>query len=193
MICHERKFIFVHVSKTGGTSIERTLDPDTPLTRSIRPSAKYGDTTFLGKHWTVEQFAEKHPYEFNTYYKFSFVRNPWDRLVSNWFWLKLASRCEPGTFDDWINNVVVNRARFKEEVSLLDESGQIGVNFIGRFENLQHDFDLVCEQLAIPKRTLRHDNKMPDRDHYSTFYTPELRDTVGEFFQWSINKFGYEF
>jgi sulfotransferase famil protein len=69
MISDRHKFIFVHIQKTGGTSIEKVFEP----------LADLRDVPF--KHASAAHYRESFPDQFDSYFKFSFVRNPWDWLV----------------------------------------------------------------------------------------------------------------
>ena len=81
MISHKHKFIFIHINKTGGSSIERAIDPSIPThnskTNRVCPSAAVGNTYHKGKHFPARKMWANHPDCFDLYFKFTFVRNPW--------------------------------------------------------------------------------------------------------------------
>jgi hypothetical protein len=75
---------------------------------------------------------------------------------------------------------------------LVDANGELGVNFVGRFEHLGRDFTTVCELVGVPDRGLRHENKS-DRGPYQQYYTAETREMVARAFKPDIDYFGYAF
>jgi hypothetical protein len=198
MIGHKHKFIFVHVGRTGGSSMEHILNPTVNLDKNER-AKNTGNTAFKGKHMFAAKYKAKHRKEFDTYFKFAFVRNPWDREVSSFKWFELV--LDRGiTFPEHIkrrNSVgegkrlgPMNKMGFSRW--LCDINGKNLLDFIGRFENLQHDFNIVCDKIGIPRQQLPHTNKT-NRKHYTEYYDDETRGLVAEKYKKDIETFGYEF
>jgi hypothetical protein len=190
MISHKHKFVFVHINKTGGTSIETIL-------RKISKN-------WNGKHHLIEKYRkladEKHGFE--NYFKFTFVRNPWDRLLSNYFFRKITlkdNRVQDLSFKNWIINSRDGNYSFENCLSrrtqldwIVDENGEVVVDFIGRFENLQQDFNIICDKIKIPQQQLPHANKSK-HTHYTEYYDDETRQIVAEKYAKDIEYFGYKF
>ena len=185
MISHEHKCIFIHCHKCGGESIEHAI------------SGK-SDTHYLGdpyegspeKHWRYQDYVTKYGLDTcKKYFVFTFIRNPWDRAISR---------------------IMYRNKRFNRpmEISLelLRKEGGINrplcdylffnktreVNFIGRFETLQQDFNTICDKIEIPRQQLPHKNKTKHK-HYTEYYDDETKQIVAEKYAKDIEYFGYKF
>lgn len=127
---------------------------------------------------------------------FTFVRNPYDRIVSYFSWGKFNN---PHNFIDFESFVKTRLSKkdffngdFKLQTFSIDDPGKC--DFIGRFENFADDFDTVMKMLGIKFDGLTmHRNKMK-RDEYRKYYTSsEIKDIVTEKFQKDIETFDYTF
>jgi len=189
MILDKQKIIFVHIRKTGGTSIERSFNHDADKKPSL-------------KHCPIEYFKREHPKKFKEYFKFTVVRNPWDWIVSRYFWSRYHQRLFDYSFEEFIDRIhngeTLNKNEpwleeaLKSQVSRISIGGKIDVDFIIRFENLQQDFDKACEIAGITKRKLPHEFKTK-HTHYSTYYTPKSKRMVEEKYHEDIVEFNYQF
>lgn len=196
----QNQCIFVHIPKAAGVSVCRTLF-----------------NNLAGGHQTIKKyqivFSEK---EFNRYFKFTFVRNPWDRLFSAYNFLKkggmndsdkhwaMSNLSDYATFDDfvkkWINSSNVYKyAHFipQHHFLCLPGSDDIQVDFIGYYENIEDDFVYIKNKLALCSETpLKHENKTESNStkrDYRDFYTDEARDIVYETYKKDIDLLGYDF
>jgi hypothetical protein len=191
MLCSRHKYIFIHVSKTAGTSIERTLQPDTPLDAGTRA---YGNTDFEEKHWSAEVYKDHYPQVFGKYFKFAFVRNPWDRLVSNYNWHLKAGMYTGLSFKEWIlTEVFTSISKYSYKRMIATKDGKILVDFVGRFENLKNDYQEVCNRLGLEAIPLIHANNLSDRPHYTEYYSKDMQRRVYDAFSWDIQMFNYTF
>lgn len=189
MIISDRyKYIFIRPQKVGSTSIIESIGK--PYWKFEKPSQQYlkKKTGLLLDPYHIPAnllHVLLAPHKLDTYYKFSFIRNPWDRMVSLWYYYKNTS-----TFEQFIHNL----HKVKWHGVLMNQVEYIGeVDYIGRFENLQHDFNILCDNLNIERRTLGHHKKTVDRKHYSEYYNNDTRDIVGQRYSLDIEKFKYEF
>ena len=141
--------------------------------------------------------------KYEQYFKFAFVRNPWDRIVSCW-----KNKSNPVHSQEYPHSCFVEATNktFNEFIDLLQgdafgEDRHISpqvfffppdLDFIGKFENLQEDFNIVCGKIGIPRHQLPHINKT-EHKHYTEYYDDETRQIVAEKYAKDIEYFGYEF
>ncbi len=189
-ISAQYKCIFVHIPKTGGTSIEHALG-------MYQLNGERGQQD----HRTIAKIKEDLSEEqFESYFKFSFVRNPWARVVS---WYRNVMR-DPLhqkeleienphlTFRDFLHHYHHSWALREQLYWLKDEKGQIPLNFIGRFEQLQQDFAIVCQKLNMQNKILP--NLLASEPcEYVSFYDEKLRDAVASRYAEDIAYFNYKF
>jgi hypothetical protein len=200
MISFQKRFLFVHIPKTAGNSIQSVLrdyseDQLVALRKEQDGIERFGlrnSKYKIKKHSTLAEYcAALGDMEFKNLYKFTCVRNPWDRVVSYYF-------------TPTQNTVAWDRKKFREAivkvVSVADylrlnkgkEDPFANVNYIMRFENLAGDFRTVCAALDISPVILPRYNRS-NREHYSKYYDDELRELVRARFAAEIERFGYTF
>jgi hypothetical protein len=213
MISHKHKCIFVEVPKTGSTSIRAILGkayiPHLNLVE-IKTLMENSWTHFGGRTNRIrsalyELLPRKRKIDigrrqFESYFKFGFVRNPWDRVVS------LYERTEPiqmkekmsfEEFVDWIqfsSATCIHSSPHRYQLDwFLDGSGNILADFIGRFERLDEDWAVVADKLGIAEKTLPHTRENPRPRHYTEYYNPRTRHLIGQKFRVDIEHFSYQF
>jgi hypothetical protein len=203
MISHHLRLIFVHIQKTAGTSVTSAFD---------HPVDHLAE-----KHFTASELRAVYGDKlWNEYFKFSFVRNPWDRLVSWWCMIEgsraLYERGTPlnnfqtfvltraKTFAEFLENcdqeIVDSDGRkwiYRNQLEyLVDEKGAYLVDFVGRFESLARDFEYVTTKVIGQPLQIPHTNRSEHR-HYTEYYTPALAEKVARRYARDIAEFGYEF
>ena len=201
VISHKHKFIFLATGKTGTTSMETLLkkydDEGHKFHKHCRLS---GPSTIFDPLTKTEKELN---FDSSDYFKFCFVRNPWDRMFS-WYNQLQKSVYNPSKirkmqyelannypFTDFLKNI--SREKYfnhynTSDFYLIDEN----INFIGRFENLQQDFNIVCDKIGIPQQQLPHKNASKHK-HYTEYYDDETRQIVAEKFAKDIEYFNYKF
>jgi hypothetical protein len=203
LICDAPRFLFVHVQRTGGTTLDAVL-------RDALPSAH----RYLGTHDFATRARKELGLSFGGYFKFAFVRNPWDRLVS-WYEMIVQRSREPGayqlalwrylndnasSFDDFIERCTgviqdVDGDKsfvFQQHQYLCDEEGRLLVDFVGRFERYEEDAKAILRRLGLAHLELPKLNASVHRD-YREYYTPKTQAIVAERFARDIALFGYQF
>jgi len=173
VINEELKFVFVHVPKTAGQAIHRSL----PRARKN----PWPTHTILADIEKGDKFA------------FGFVRNPWGRLVSLYHFMVQKSVVRD------FNQEEIIRKGFKRSVMEVSMSGQQdatywlnGCDYVGRFENLQSDFDVICNKLNFKKRQVGKLNASIHKD-YREYYDQETIDFVARMHKKTIDQYGYDF
>jgi len=187
LISHKYKFIFIHIQKTAGTSISSVLD-------------SYCEESYpLMKHASAVKIQEKFGSDvWSEYFKFSFIRNPYERLLS-WYNMidKSRGNSNPNPFHaqiqknihsfgdfimqkkDFINDSKLPRQRITQ-FQKISNNGEVIIDFVGRYENINKDFSHICRKLNIPEIELPIINKF-DHQNYINYYTKEMVDEVNSF------------
>ncbi len=192
VISHKYKFIFVHASRTGGSSVERMAGID--VTSDAR-TAMSGNTDFPEKHASFQYYRQRYPGYFKPYFKFTIVRNPYDRLVSAWLWIRnVIPRFAEQSLADFI------RTRHEEYPysSFLKLNGRSleeslrEFDFIARFERLDQDIAHICEQTGMDVQAFPHTNRTQKSD-YREYYTGADRRLAERLLAEDAEAFGYHF
>ncbi|MDZ7736245.1 MAG: sulfotransferase family 2 domain-containing protein [Gammaproteobacteria bacterium] len=134
-------------------------------------------------HAGADTISANYPEAWADYYRFCFVRNPFERMVSYYLWLK--RRHNYRDFRAYLETV-----SYKPQYML---EGRVAVDFVGRYENLVADFSHVCKQIGISSAdSLPIVKKGPDYS-YREYYGPLERRMVEDIWGEEIERFGYSF
>jgi len=206
LISHRHRFAFIHVTKSAGSSIERALTPllPPPPPRWWKNANRYlwpivpGRWQAHAQHTTARQLRSRlGPARYERYLTFAFVRNPWDRLVSEYAYLLATPthrhhrRVRSMRGIEQYLDFEIARGRPSQADFLTDREGRVIVDFVGRFETLHEDFRRVCDRLGLDAE-LPHLNASAHRD-YRSYYSDEAAARVGRHFRHEIDLFGYAF
>ncbi|KPA18985.1 Carbohydrate sulfotransferase, 8-13 [Candidatus Magnetomorum sp. HK-1] len=205
LISHLLKCIFIHIPKTGGSSMDRVLqkaDPkairiinDLPATYQL-PKGKHCFAIDLKKYFQKEIW--------DNYFKFAFIRNPFERLVS-WYHMCVQRPDEEYrkyvlkntiNFEDFIKkiNSFTGRAEmisYNQTDYTVDYEQKNILDFIGRFENIKEDFEYVSERIGIDVKLI-HFNKS-DHKHYRNYYSENTKIIVEEIFKKDFDHFNFSY
>jgi chondroitin 4-sulfotransferase 11 len=194
----DKKYLFICVPKTASISIQFSLGhghniPEPPL-----------------YHQTLAQALEWHP-DAVDYFKFGFVRNPWARLISLYkdFTIKRIHQysgkvrhdqplfSEFRNFEDFC--LRVHETDWKDDVFLRSQSaylcvdGELAADFVGRFENLQQDFEYICSKVGVEPDLLKMNEGKYDNSDYRKYYTVAAREAVAKQYAEDVERFQYAF
>lgn len=195
MISHELKCIFIHIPKCAGSSINQQLKLDSVGFSGHSPASYHS--------------------EYKNYFSFTFVRNPYDRVVSayKYFrklkeghrWYKrnsiISNAANEMDFNEFVNHIPDFMKLMKRE----EGSFQSGIHFqaygyfldsnidyLARFENIQEDYAYILKKLQLPRTNLRKINSTNNSD-YRQLYMEDSKRAVYNIYQEDINKYNYQF
>lgn len=201
-INHTHKFVFLGNARCASTS----------MYQEIAKNSKEDSTSWPGGiaakpnsyHMGVKELLRKHPYT-ETYYKFCFVRNPWDRFLSSYREFKMDRHSEWNSeiktfksFEEFCigfrDTSLVSDVHF---VPLYDQiysfENTMAIDYVARFENLTEDYANIMKALNKPQELNFHSRHHKEEKHYTESYTSETRDIIGEFYSKDIDAFNYFF
>ena len=218
-ISHKYRVVFIHIQRTGGTSISRIFrefDDDLQYKLPLDPALKQSKHP-LARNVRAAMGGEL----FDDYVKFAVVRNPFDRMVS-WYSIMANDTVEnfapdvsrdEGDFGDKVLREVRRRASSFDEFIALpredngglferfytpqfdylsDEQGQVIVDHILGFETLGEDFEALARKIGF-EGALPHRNRSIRDDSYRDYYNATTRDEVARRFAVDLEHFGYRF
>lgn len=207
MIDHENEIIFIHIPRTGGTSIENAL-----------LGSDFWNVDHRNKHASCHIAKEEYSEYWDDYFKFTFVRNPWDRHVSmlkhEKFYYGETQNFGNGKLDmtkleQYISKFGKPPTTIEFDYRFFERNdiekfgiipkgiytNYIGkeMDYIGRFENLQGDFNSITKELGIAKRELPKSGASKKRKPYTDYYDDGTRDLINSMYEFDIAKFNYTF
>ena len=187
-ISNEQSYIWFRIAKCG--------------TRSV--------TNIFRNHTDIDQEGynfKQFPYDYGKYFKFAIVRNPWPRMLSCYM-NKIVEKVHTESRDSIRFTLNIQKPSFKEFLKIVTTEDNISkdlhwatfhdtaplneLDFIGKLESLQEDFDVICDKIGIPRQELPHKNKS-NHKHYTEYYDDEARQIVAEKYAKDIEYFGYKF
>lgn len=184
MIDHQRRLIFIHIARTGGTSIEAACVGQDWW--NIQSQTKH-----LSAHQSRLLYGED---VWRSYFKFTVVRNPWDRAISLWFRRAWSASPRQRPIEDLEAFLLQLRPHKHEKYNSLHFHEIINddVDCILRYESLQIDFSSMLESLGYQPVTLPH-LESTSRGPYQMYYDPTTQDLVREIWALDIQRWNYTF
>ena len=219
MISNNHRFVFIHIPKCAGTSIENAIS-------SYCNAGGFGYNKQISghiQHANCEELCQLNllsEHQCNEYFKFAFVRNPWDRCVSEYVWrIKQFGNFingpinvnngvrHPNYTKEWVRQNVTFKdfvkqnfpyqelsyhQHMKSQLNYIYDSNGAEIDFIGRFENLEKDFLFICKKIFNKEIQLPHKFKT-NRTSYKDYYDEETKEIVAKKYAKDIEYFNYEF
>lgn len=184
----DKQCVFIHVPKTAGASVSSALN-----------------VTGFG-HLSIKWFPER-------YFSCSFVRNPWDRVVSAFFYLNQGGENIIDQFNNWWylsgykgdfasfvkeefgkeKPVIFKEIHFKPQYKYIcNRQNRLAIDFLGKYENLERDFQRLSEKLDLSINNLPHLHQSRHKD-YQKYYSNRTRKMVAQAYKKDIELFDYNF
>tara|TARA_R110000824_G_scaffold161744_1_gene337168 strand:- start:2637 stop:3341 length:705 start_codon:yes stop_codon:yes gene_type:complete len=233
IISNKKKFLFVHIAKSGGSTLSRVLSiysGDAPI---VIDYDKRGEAYFYNHDCMCNVVCtdERNPsslrqhhirvkdaknIDLENYFKFAFVRNPFDRLVSTWEIPFLKFRYPFDEFVEIDTSGIISSNKYyrkcdwlaKTQYDIVSDNDQLLVDYIGKYENIDQDFEYVRKKLDIPKKIILVEGRKPvdyeslprinktvkkDYGNYREYFNTHTRDLVEKYYKKDLETFEYEF
>lgn len=199
VISTKHRCVFIHIPKNAGGSVRQGI--------IALGGSKPGG---IHQHAPATTLRKLNPTQYDSFFSFAIVRNPWDRLWSMYkFALGRKGQGHPdvgNSFDEFLNtawkihpwtktfkdpNIPAQRRSQTEWI--LDENGRVIVDFVVRFENLQEDLEKVYEMSNVPPLKLASHHSTSQKIHYTDAFSDSGIEFVRKHFAKDIEMFGYKF
>ena len=188
----DNQCIFIHITKSAGTSVAKSV---------------FG---YLPYHYTAIDYRVIYGRKtFKRYFKFAFVRNPWDRLYSAYRYLKAGgwndtdkawakdNLSQYNSFNDFVkqwltkSNIKKHRHFWPQSQFICDNRNNLLIDYLAYFETINDDYNLIRNKIGIGS-DIAHHNSNPGND-YRDVYDDESRDIVEKVYATDIALLGYDF
>jgi len=189
-VSHSKRYLYYSIPKTATTSIKIYLETYSSVD--------------IGSHTKQDGYTVEYDESWNSYFKFTFVRNPWDRILSCFLdktkqsigkiWEMETYRpyadCSFEEFIDYLTpeNILYD-AHTTPQYLLINQSQ---IDFIGKFEQLEKDFSFIQNRLMLPHTKLSKEN-ITHHDQHKYYYNKKTRAKIYQLYKDDIEKFQYEF
>lgn len=207
-------YIFIHIPKTGGTSLARALEAraaaddimlgDTP--KALKRRHKARGVAAAGRLWKHSMLADivglVTPEQIAQARVFTMVRNPWDRVVSYYHWLQGQSFNHPAVamaktlaFSAFLNDpqIMASLQAHPYGRYVTDADGRERCDLFVRLEHLEEDIARLEQLIGLRVGPLPHDNRSERKKSYRSYYSKEDQHLVGDLLKEDISRFGYQF
>lgn len=206
IISHEKKFIFIRNGKVASTSISYSLTEHCGPHDVITPTPedkKYGIVPqhYKGfrKHGSILQAKRKSNKElFDTYFKFCFERNPWDKFVSHFYYMcregKPQMEPTPENLNAYVTEKHIDFLKSFSGWRLYTIKDKIVVDRVFKYEKMDKAFKELEKRLGVKLKQYHvKTNYRPDRKHYRELLNDDSRRLIEKHFKKEIKAFGYSF
>lgn len=187
VVNEQRKFIFLHIPKNAGGSVTTVLP-------GVNHPYTHANARFIEHNFNGDWFV------------FTFVRNPWERLLSLYTFVVERREQEPVGFKKWLLEGEMQAAwdekyeqnklpphQRRTQLSYLRGDRGLITPFVGKVETLNEDLERICDMIRVP--FVKPNNTCHKTDHadYRMVYDDEMIEFVNHYHKEDIEFFGYRF
>lgn len=197
-ISHTYKFILIKTRKTAGSSVEKFfIDNDKDFIFGGMPPEKMLpiNCAYPVEHKGWEWIKKHYPREWNSYYKITLERNPWDKVVSLYYWQKKINEGKDVSFENYI--MKRENKWNKKDWNMYTKNNNVVVDYIIQFDNINQDMHKLSDILGfnynneLTKISLK--SNIRKNNNYKDLYNTDLRDIVANSYKNVISHFNYKF
>ena len=211
IVSHKHKFIFIHIPRTAGTRVSKSIckrigvknwkkfigEPSSLIEGKVEENGEWVGNKHIRAKKLKKLVGGK---VWKSYFKFSFVRNPWDRAIS----VYLHNRKNSKLKNVWPKSKKMFRIALKAKYNLLgsnsvqqidyvtDDRNKVILDFVGKFENLSEDFKFVTKSIGISCKINRVYDSTGKKNHVE-WYDESSKNVIRREKKDDINKFNYNF
>ena len=209
LISNKEKFIFIHIKKSAGTSITKTLSQyddrnlylkvlNTKLLTRIKPFRLLNPLTHHAYAYKVRDYLGKNEYQ--KHFSFAFVRNPFDWQVSNYFFIKQSrlhtryNEVKDLSFNEYLDWTKKNNRIHLQSDFITSNNNQkdIIIDYVGKLENIKNDFNYVLKQIGLGSNTnLKFTNKSKRSQDFKKYYDNYSINFIEENYSTDLENFSY--
>ena len=216
----KHKFVYISIHKTASSTVRKLLDPysDIESCADKQTICYHHIPAKKMKYYFDERYvkADQEDWKWDDFFKFTTVRNPWDRKLSTFSYLKRKANefkkvdmgFDPTWFVEKALRIDAECANFKQYLKkycnpnkkrnrqldwILDNDGNNMLDYVGKVENLDNDMKYAFKQIGLPKPNIVHKNKSNHRPYTDEYDEQWMIDKVAERYKDDIKYFDYEF
>ena len=214
IISRGRRYIFVHIPKTGGTALSLALENramaddiligDTP--KAVRRKSRIQTLKASGRLWKHSRLSDIHGIvsdsEMSQFFVLTLIRNPWDRMVSYYHWLREQSFkhvavevAKQKSFDEFLDDAYIQSSIKSSPYAgyVTDRNGCEHCNVFVRIEHLATDLKPFEKHLGFSLQDIQHVNSSTRDSDYRIYYNDEKAALVARLCEIDIKRFDYRF
>lgn len=193
VVSESHQFIFLAVPKTGTSSIENTLKP-----------YRAAITNDFNKHATCSKLQRDLPVQmWDSYFKFAFVRNPYDMMQSWYFYRQRKELANPKNprhhlytgdlnFEEFIHGFAKKELMLRQVDFIAPHGKGLQVDTVGKYETLDRDFASICERLKLSVEQLPKVRSSNNDRTAAGLWTRSSRKIINDYFLEDFTTFDYE-